>query len=97
MGNQTSGYFITYQSAVEGPNYDYNPNYNQERLHADYTGFYAGILICLFVAVFLLIVNLALGCCSPYKKYWSNWANSGNRMILPLFITSPKDQEPILI
>ena len=32
MGNQTSGYFIDYslyRSAVEGPEYDYNPNYNQ--------------------------------------------------------------------
>ena len=42
MGNQQTTFF-TYKSAVDGPEYDANPNYNQDRLHSDYTGFYAGI------------------------------------------------------
>jgi cytosine/uracil/thiamine/allantoin permease len=96
MGNQTSGYFITHYSAVEGHEYDYNPAYNQERAHADYTYFYAGILVCAIVALLLVVVNVVLGCCSPWKKYWGN-RYSGNRLALPLFITTPKDQEPILL
>ena len=96
MGNQTSGYFFTYYSAVDGPNFDYNPNYNQERAHADYTGFYVGILLCALFAALLIALNVALGCCSPWRKYWAN-RNTGNRFVLPLFVSSPKDQESILI
>ena len=96
MGNQTSGYFITHKSAVEGPEYDYNPNYNQDLLHSDYAGFYAGIGICVLIAAILLILNLWLGCCSPWSKYWKN-RHTGNRLVMPLFITPPKDQAPILI
>jgi hypothetical protein len=29
MGNQQVGFFTIYHSAVDGPEYDYNPNYNQ--------------------------------------------------------------------
>ena len=78
MGNQTSGYFITEHSAVEGPKYNYNPDYNQEKLHSDYTGFYVGISICTLVALLLILFNVIMGCCSPYKKYWMNH-NTGNR------------------
>ena len=96
MGNQTSGYFLTYKSAVEGPEYDYHPDYNQSLLHSDYTGFYVGIAVAVFVAVFIIVLNLVLGCCSPWDKYWKN-RHSGNRLILPLFVSPPKDQTPILI
>ncbi len=78
MGNTASGYIFTYHSAVEGPEYDYNPNYNQERLHSDYTGFYLGISLCLAVAILLLALNVLLGCCSPWRSYWNN-RNTGNR------------------
>ncbi len=97
MGNyQTSGYFITHYTAVEGPEFDYNPNYNQGRIHADYTYFYAGICLCVLIAALVILVNVFLGCCSPWKKYWSN-RHTGNRLVLPLFVTPPKDQQPILL
>ena len=99
MGNLSSGksgYYITYSSAVEGPNYNYHPDYNQELIHSDYSHFYAGIGICALIAILLLIFNLIFGCCSPWKNYWNN-KNTGNKLVLPLFITPPKDQEPILI
>ena len=32
----------------------------------------------------------------PRRKYWTN-RDSGNRLVLPLFITPPKDQQPILM
>ena len=51
---------------------------SQTRLHSDYTGFYVGILLCALLAALLIILNLSLGCCSPWKKYW-NSSNSGNR------------------
>lgn len=96
MGNQTSGYFFTYKSAVEGREYDYHPDYNQEVLHSDYTGFYTGILLLLVFAVGLLVLNLVCACCSPWSKYWRE-IHTGNRLILPVFIAPPKDQKPILI
>lgn len=61
MGNQQFGFFTIYHSAVDGPEYDYNPNYNQSRLYSDYTAFYAGIGICTAIAGLLIILNLALG------------------------------------
>ncbi len=78
MGNQTSGYFIKFKSAVEGHEYDYNPNYNQEKIHSDYTGFYIGISAVAFLGIAIIVCNLCFGCCSPWKKYWNN-RNSGNR------------------
>ena len=96
MGNSGSAYIFTYQSAVDGPNYNYNPDYNQGHIHDNYTGFYVGIGLCLVLALLLLVLNVALGCCSPWRTYW-NSRNTGNRLILPLFISPPKDQESILV
>ena len=96
MGNTTSGYFITYHSAVEGPEPNYNPDYNQDVAHSDYGLFYAGIAVCTLIAVLLILLNVVLGCCSPWEKYW-NSSNTGNRIVLPLFIKPPKDQAPILV
>lgn len=98
MGNSTSGYFNFqfYKSAVEGPEFDYNPSYNQSRLYSDYTGFYVGIFFCTFIALVVFLVNLYFCQCSPWSKYWKN-RHTGNRMTLPLFTSPPKDQTPILI
>ena len=79
MGNSSSTYFFTYSSAVDGPEFDYNPNYNQERLHSDYTLFYLGIGICAAIAIILLVINVLMGCCSPWRKYWMS-RFSGNRL-----------------
>ena len=51
---------------------------NQTRLHSDYTYFYVGIALCALLAALILALNLALGCCSPWRKYWTN-RDSGNR------------------
>jgi len=96
MGNQNSAFSFKYFSAVQGPEFDYNPEYNQTRLHSDYTYFYVGIGLCLLLTALILALNIALGCCSPWRKYWAN-RDSGNRLVLPLFITPPKDQQPILM
>jgi len=94
MGNQQVKYFFTYKSAVEGHEYDYNPNYNQDNLHSDYTGFYVGIGIVTAFAIVLLILNCFMSWCLPWRKYWNNH-NTGNRLLLPVFITPPKNQEPL--
>ena len=93
MGNKQVGYFFTYKSAVEGHEYDYNKDYNQEKLHSDYTAFYAGIGIVTAILALLVILNLILGCCSPWRKYWMN-RSTGNRLLLPVFILPPKNQQP---
>ena len=67
MGNQSSAFNFKYFSAVEGPEFDYNPDYNQSRLHSDYTLFYLGIALCALLAALVLALNLALGCCSPWE------------------------------
>ena len=67
MGNQSSAFNFKYFSAVEGPEFDYNPDYNQSRLHSDYTYFYLGIALCALLAALVLALNLALGCCSPWE------------------------------
>jgi len=92
MGNTLSYWEFTYESAVDGPNYKYNPNYNQEELHSDYTTFYAGIGIAAAVAAVIIILNLILG--FKYNKYWHS-RFTGNRYILPVFVLPPKDQTPL--
>jgi len=97
MGNYTSGYYLPVNaSAVEGPEYNYHPDYNQSNLHSDYTLFYLGIGLCCFLAILLILLNAYVGCCSPWRKYWSS-KNTGNRLILPLWVNPPKDQETILV
>lgn len=95
MGNRQVGFF-TYTSAVEGPDYNYNPNYNQEVAFHDYTAFYAGIGICTAILGLIILLNILFACCSPWRKYWMN-RGTGNRLVLPVFILPPKDQEPLVI
>merc|ERR1712026_493623 len=89
MGNQLSTWNLTLQSAVDGPNFDYNPDYNQERIFNDYTWFYIGIGSTALVAALLILFNICLGC--KYKKYWYS-RYTGNKFILPIFVLPPKDQ-----
>ena len=95
MGNQQVNFF-TYSSAVDGPEYNYNPNYNQDKLFSDYTLFYTGIGVCAAIAILLIVFNIFLGCCSPWRKYWQS-RFSGNRFVLPIYILPPKDQTPLVI
>ena len=77
MGNQQFQFF-TYSSAVEGPDYNYNPDYNQSKLFADYTLFYAGIGVVAGIALILIFLNIFMGCWSPWRKYWMS-RFTGNR------------------
>ena len=95
MGNQQFQGF-QYKSAVDGPEYNYNPDYNQDLLHADYSGFYAGIGIITAFAVLLLVLNCLMCHCTPWRKYWLN-RNTGNRALLPVYILPPKNQEPLVL
>jgi len=93
MGNQLSTWNLTDQSAVAGPKFDYNPEYNQAPyLFADYTSFYVGIGATAIVAFLLILANIFLGC--KYKKYWYS-RYTGNRYVLPVFVLPPKDQTPL--
>ena len=79
MGNKQFNFF-TYKSAVEGHEYDYNPNYNQERLWSDYTLFYAGIGISTAIFFILVLINVLFACCGPWRKYWLS-RYTGNRYV----------------
>jgi len=92
MGNTLSTWEFTYESAVAGPNYNYNPEYNQTNLPSDYTQFYIGIGAVTLVCGLLIILNLLLSW--KFKKYW-NSRYTGNRYILPVFVLPPKDQTPL--
>ena len=78
MGNSSSEFQFTYQSAVDGPNYDANPNYNQAKAFSDYTLFYAGIGIVTAIAILLILLNVIFACCSPWRDYWLS-RKTGNR------------------
>jgi hypothetical protein len=94
MGNKQTGYFV-YNSAVEGPDFNYHQDYNQGPYnHEDYTGFYAGIGIAAIVFLLILLLNLIFCTCSPWRKYWLN-RKTGNRFLLPVYNMPPKDQEPL--
>lgn len=54
---------------------------------ADYTGFYVGITICTVFVLGIIILNVVLGCCSPYKNYWRD-PDTGNRYVLRIHISS---------
>jgi hypothetical protein len=55
----------------------YNPQL-QEKVYGDFTSFYVTITICTVLGAFLL--NIALCCCSRYKKYWQD-SNTGKYII----------------
>jgi len=95
MGNQQFQFF-TYKSAVDGEDYNYHPDYNQETLWSDYTLFYAGIGISAAIVFILILVNCLFASFGPWRKYWLS-RFTGNRFILPIYILPPKDQEPIPI
>lgn len=61
---------------------------------SDFTPFHIGIGICVTLLVILLLTNFVLCCFSKHKEYIRSH-KSGNRWILPLFITTPKNSEPL--
>jgi len=63
---------------------------------SDYTGFYVAITICTVVLFSLFGLNLVICCCGPYKHYWRD-PNTGNRLLLPVFIHSPRQQPPLTL
>jgi len=63
MGNQLSTWNLSIQSAVDGENFNYNPDYNQAPyIFADYTWFYIGIGATAGAALLLILANICLGC-----------------------------------
>jgi len=47
-----------------------------EKIFGDFTAFYVTITICTVLGAFLFVLNIALCCCSRYKKYWQD-SNTG--------------------
>lgn len=47
-----------------------------EKIFGDFTAFYVTITICTVLGAFLFLLNIALCCCSRYKKYWQD-SNTG--------------------
>ncbi|ODM93131.1 Virion egress protein UL34 [Orchesella cincta] len=64
--------------------------------YSDYTGFYVGITICTLFGLSIILLNVVLCCCSPYRQYWRD-PNTGNRIIFPVFIHSPHNQPPLTL
>jgi len=74
---------------------DYNKLLNIKPEPSDYTPFYIAIGICSFLLAFLFIFNCCMCfCVKEYKAYWQDH-HTGNRWILPLFVSTPKDQPPV--
>jgi hypothetical protein len=47
-----------------------------EKIFGDFTAFYVTVTICTVLGAFLFLLNIALCCCSRYKKYWQD-SNTG--------------------
>lgn len=52
----------------------------REKIFGDFTAFYVTITICTILGAFLFLLNIALCCCSRYKKYWQD-SNTGKYSI----------------
>jgi len=95
MGNSLSTWHLTIQSAVDGKNFNYNPEYNQPPyIFADYSYFYTSIGVVTGLALLVIFINILCGC--KYKKYWYS-RQTGNKFLLPVFILPPKDQSALNI
>jgi hypothetical protein len=64
--------------------------------YSDYTSFYVGIIICMILIIAIVGFNLVICCCSEHKHYWRD-PNTGNRLVLPLWIQPPKNQPPLTL
>jgi len=71
-----------------------NPYNTLPPLPGDFTPFHVTIAVCTIVFAFILILNLVCCCSERYKNYWRN-PHTGNRLILSLWISSPKYQPPL--
>lgn len=81
---------------------------NHKREHGDFTPFYITITICTLLFVFIIVLNVTLGCCSQYSAYWVDRHTgncfqlqfisalkenlSGNRWIVSLWTATPHKQ-----
>lgn len=64
---------------------------NHKREHGDFTPFYITITICTLLFVFIIVLNVTLGCCSQYSAYWVD-RHTGNRWIVSLWTATPHKQ-----
>jgi len=61
-----------------------------EKIFGDFTAFYVTITICTVLGAFLFLLNIALCCCSRYKKYWQD-SNTGKYSVA--YIRFYKDKQ----
>jgi len=71
-------------------------NNNSPALPGDFTPFYITVAVCTIFLAFVLILNICFCRSERFKSYWLD-PNTGNRWILPLWVSSPKNQPPLLI
>lgn len=45
---------------------------NHKREYGDFTAFYITVTICTLLFVFIIVLNIVLGCCSNYSHYWQD-------------------------
>jgi hypothetical protein len=72
----------------------YNPRL-QEKIYGDFTSFYVTITICTVLGAFLFLLNIALCCCSRYKKYWQD-SNTGKYIIHFCFTKTSRNNAIVL-
>ncbi|KAF5278118.1 hypothetical protein FQR65_LT03634 [Abscondita terminalis] len=62
-----------------------------KREYGDFTAFYVTITVCTFLLTFIIALNIVLGCCSRYSKYWAD-RHTGNRWLVSLWTATPHNQ-----
>jgi hypothetical protein len=64
----------------------------REKIFGDFTAFYVTVTICTVLGAFLFLLNIALCCCSRYKKYWQD-SNTGKYSVA--YIRFYKDRRTV--
>ncbi|XP_030372887.1 uncharacterized protein LOC115622904 [Scaptodrosophila lebanonensis] len=73
--------------------YERNP-YFTGHIYGNFSPFYVTIAICTVVLGSIIILNIILGCCSKYRKYWQD-RHTGNRWLVSIWSATPHKQPPL--
>uniref|UniRef100_A0A1A9V479 Uncharacterized protein n=3 Tax=Glossina TaxID=44049 RepID=A0A1A9V479_GLOAU len=73
--------------------YEKNP-YFTGHIYGNFSPFYVTIAICTIVLGSIIILNIVLGCCSKYRKYWQD-RHTGNRWLVSIWSATPHKQPPL--
>jgi hypothetical protein len=79
---------------MSGTNATVIVDFGEVKQYSNYPAFYTGITICTIIFGLLVILN-AVCLCTRFRGYWRN-KNTGNRIIGPVYLVTPRNTEPLV-